>query len=316
MLKFRDRGDGMENIHSITFRNGSKEELLPNFEADFPYICTCAELDKFTECSVPWHWHKEVELFYIQKGVLEYYTPKGKMVFKAGSGGLVNSNILHMTQPQDGVRDTTQLEHIFDTSLISGQHGSLMEQKYVTPITAAPQIELLAVSPGSPKQEDLLELLYESFLLSRDDCAYELRLRAVLSEIWCRFLELSEPMRKEGGVHNKTSDKIKPMMIWIHEHYSEKLTAAEIAAAAFISERECFRSFRECLHMTPMEYVSGYRLQKACRLLVEGSMSITEIALVCGLGSSSYFGKTFREHKGCTPAEYRRKWQNHDIIGR
>ncbi|MEG1848558.1 MAG: AraC family transcriptional regulator, partial [Lachnospiraceae bacterium] len=233
----------MENVCSVTFRNESKEELLPNFEADFPYICSCAELDKFTDCFAPWHWHKEVELFYIQKGVLEYYTPKGKTVFPTGSGGLVNTNVLHTTKPPDGVRNTTQLEHIFDTSLISGQHGSLIDQKYVTPITAAPQIELLAVYPENPAQVNLLKQISESFLLSKSDYAYELHLRTLLSEIWCRLLELSTPLRKEGGIYNKTSDKIKPMMIWIHEHYAEKLTTAEIAAAAFISERECFRSF-------------------------------------------------------------------------
>ncbi|MEG1984968.1 MAG: AraC family transcriptional regulator [Oscillospiraceae bacterium] len=306
----------MENVHSVTFRNESKEELLPNFEEAFPYICSCAELDKFADCFAPWHWHKAVELFYIQKGVLEYYTPKGKTVFPTGSGGLVNTNILHTTKPQDGVRNTTQLEHIFDTSFISGQHGSLIEQKYVTPITAAPQIELIAVYPENPAQVELLKLISESFLLSKSDCAYELRLRAMLSEIWCRLLELSEPLRRECGIYNKTTDKIKPMMIWIHEHYAEKLTTADIADAAFISERECFRSFHECLHMTPMEYVSGYRLQKACHLLVEGNMPITSIGLICGLGSSSYFGKIFRQRNGCTPAEYRRKWQNRDSIGR
>lgn len=306
----------MEHVRSIEFRNESKEELLPNFEADFPYISSCAELDHFIGCSVPWHWHKEVELFYIQKGVLEYYTPNGKAVFKAGSGGLVNSNILHTTKPQDGIRGTTQLEHIFDTSLISGRHGSLIEQKYVAPITSSPQIEVLAASPEDPAHAELLTLISQSFLLSKNDYAYEIRLRAMLSEIWCRFLDLSEPIRKENGICQKTDVKIKAMMIWIHEHDSEKLTTAEIAASAFISERECFRTFRDCLHMTPMAYVSSYRLQKACRLLVESNESITDISLMCGLGSSSYFGKIFRESKGCTPVQYRRKWQNPDMIGR
>ncbi|MCI8978129.1 MAG: AraC family transcriptional regulator, partial [Lachnospiraceae bacterium] len=31
-----------------------------------------------------------------------------------------------------------------------------------------------------------------------------------------------------------------------------------------------------------------------------------------GLGSSSYFGKVFREYAHCSPTEYRRKWQNSD----
>ena len=35
---------------------GSKEELLPGFEKDFPYIVSRAELDKYIGCYVPWHW--------------------------------------------------------------------------------------------------------------------------------------------------------------------------------------------------------------------------------------------------------------------
>lgn len=54
----------MKNIHSIEFYTGSKEELLPSFEKDFPYIASRAELDKYIGHYVPWHWHKTVELFY------------------------------------------------------------------------------------------------------------------------------------------------------------------------------------------------------------------------------------------------------------
>lgn len=37
----------MKNIHSIEFYTGSKEELLPGFEKDFPYVASRAELDKY-----------------------------------------------------------------------------------------------------------------------------------------------------------------------------------------------------------------------------------------------------------------------------
>ena len=62
--------------------------------------------------------------------------------------------------------------------------------------------------------------------------------------------------------------------------------------------------------MTPVEYIRNYRLQKACYLLAESEDAITQIAYSCGLGSSSYFGKTFREKFGCSPLEYRRRWNN------
>lgn len=59
----------------------------------------------------------------------------------------------------------------------------------------------------------------------------------------------------------KNNDKIKDLMIYIHQHYGEKISVSEVAASAYLSERECFRIFQECLHMTPMQYIQNYRLQ-------------------------------------------------------
>lgn len=76
----------MKTICGIEFHTGSREELLPDFNSDFPYIASCAEIDKYVKHFIPWHWHKTVELFYMKSGTLEYCTPKGKFLFPAGSG--------------------------------------------------------------------------------------------------------------------------------------------------------------------------------------------------------------------------------------
>lgn len=306
----------MENVHSIQFKFGSKEEQLPNFSPTFPYISSYAELDKFIGRQVPWHWHKEVELFYIESGALEYYTPKGKTVFPAGSGGLVNSNVLHMTKPPDGVNNTVQQEHIFNASIIGGQQGSIFEQKYVTPLTAASQIEIIPLCPQSAQEIELLALLKLSFQLSSQEHWYEMKLRNMLTEIWCRLLALSENLRSIEGNKDQSCDKVKMMLIYIHEHFPEKITISEIAAAAYVSQRECFRVFRKNLHMTPAEYLTHYRLCQSCHLLTESNQTITEIGHTCGLGSSSYFGKVFRAAIGKSPMEYRNIWQNRDTSGR
>jgi len=301
----------VKDIHSIKFQNGTKEELLPDITPDFPYIASHVEMDKYAEPFVPWHWHKEVELFYLQSGVLEYYTPKGKVVFPAGSGGLVNSNVLHMTKPQENVRNTVQLLHIFDTSFI-GTQGGRIDQKYITPILAARQLELFALYPNNPEHVQILNLIQESFHYNENDFGYEMKLRAVLSDIWLQLLTMSLPLLKEKR-DDKINDRIKLMMIYVHEHYAEKISISEIAAAAFSSERECFRTFHECLHMTPVDYIRNYRLQMACLMLTKSKEKITFISHACGFGSSSYLGKIFLEHIGCTPIEYRNKWQNIDI---
>ena len=299
----------MLKVHEIAFRSGSKEEVLPGLLPDFPYIVSCSEVDQFAGRLVPWHWHKEVELFYMERGTLEYNTPGGTCAFPAGSGGLLNANILHMTRPQ-GAEPVSQLLHIFDPVLIGGHPGSRIQQKYVTPFVTAPQIELLPFFPDVPAHQALLRALAASFRLSESDDAYELRLRSMLSEIWRMMLPLAAERLAAPTGRGKSDDKLKQMMIYIHEHYAEKLSITALAGAAFVSERACYRAFQDGLHMTPYAYLQAYRLQRACHMLAHSRDSITAISQACGLGSSSYFGKIFREQLGCTPMDYRRKWQD------
>ena len=303
----------MKNVHNIEFYNGTKEELLPGFEKDFPYIASRAELDKYIERYVPWHWHRTVELFYVESGSVEYDTPKGKMLFPAGSGGMVNSNVLHMTKALSKYERNVQLLHIFDVSLLAGEQGSRIEQKYITPVITAVQIEIIPLFPGNREEERILKLLADSFRLSSDEFGYEIKLREALTEIWLMLFELSSSMREKKDGYSKSNDKIKLMMIYIHEHYREKISIQELAAAAYLSERECYRVFHDCLHMTPVEYITSYRLQVACQMLAKSQETVTVISHECGLGSSSYFGKVFREYAHCSPIEYRKKWQNSDI---
>ena len=81
----------------------------------------------------------------------------------------------------------------------------------------------------------------------------------------------------------------------------------QIAAAAGICERECFRCFSDIMNTTPMEYLNRHRIVTAARMLAEGGHSVGEIAEACGFSTSSYFGKVFRQKMGCTPSEYRRE---------
>lgn len=279
----------MKIIRKVEFKPGSYEEELPGISAEFPYIASYVELDKYAGKQSPWHWHKEAELFYMEQGSLEYDTPHGKTVFTAGSGGFVNSNVLHMSRAKEGEGSVAALLHIFNPLLISGQSGSIIDRKYVSPLMTASHVEIIGLYPDQPSHVPVLEALRQSFRISENDCGYEIRLRSVLSEIWCGLLALTETMEKSPKYNSRSSQKIKIMLAFIHKHCGDKLSVKEIAASAFISERECFRVFRDCLNMTPVEYVTSFRLQRACWMLSEGNEPITSICHICGLGSSSYY---------------------------
>lgn len=304
----------MEKIQSIQFHMGTREELLPGFSADFPYIATRAEIGGYAYRFVPWHWHKTVELFYMESGTLEYCIPGKRLVFPPGSGGFVNSNVLHMTRLQHEKSNVIQLLHIFDPSLIAGEHGGRIDQNYVMPVVTSSALDILAFYPDVPAQAEILAMIQNAFSIPEGN-GFELRMRNALSSIWLSVLDQSTALPNSDR-SRKTDDKLKQMMTYIYEHYAEKITISELAASAYLSQRECFRVFQENLHATPCEYLKNYRIQRACQMLAKTTATIAAIGYACGLGSNSHFGKVFRETIGCTPRQYREKWQDRESIWR
>lgn len=306
----------MQKIQGVQLMEGSNEEFLPGFTPEFPYIASCVDLYPNIATPVPWHWHRAVELFYMRRGTLEYTTPHGTMIFPEGSGGMINSNVLHVSRVllKDENERPEEWIHLFDPDFLSGAHGSRMETKYILPLSAAPGVEMIPLFPENRGQKAILGMIRDAFAIPEDEWGYEFKLRAALSEIWLKLLEVAAPLIDPAAKGKEADDKIKMLMVYIHEHYAESIPVDQLAEVAHISRRACFRLFQENLHMTPVEYIRNYRLQKACYLLAESEEPITQIAYSCGLGSSSYFGKTFRERFDCAPLEYRRRWvkQNTD----
>ena len=99
------------------------------------------------------------------------------------------------------------------------------------------------------------------------------------------------------------------MLQYIQSNYAEDLSTENIARSAAISGSECLRCFRTMVGTTPIQYVKQLRIQKAAELLASTDRKIADIGALCGFQEMSYFAKTFRTLKGCTPREYRTRKQ-------
>ena len=88
---------------------------------------------------------------------------------------------------------------------------------------------------------------------------------------------------------------------FIHENFSEKINLGQIAENAFLS-KFCFqRYFRVFFSISPTEYLTRIRLNKAVLLLKTQEQSIGSIAEQCGFRSPQYFTYTFKNAYGQPP---------------
>jgi AraC-like DNA-binding protein/ligand-binding sensor protein len=92
---------------------------------------------------------------------------------------------------------------------------------------------------------------------------------------------------------------------FIYENYSKKISLKEIATASGLSAPYFSTIFKEEMGENLSTYLNRLRVEKACRLLTEGSMTLSEIAGACGFEDQSWFSKTFKNFTGISPGKYR-----------
>ena len=285
-MKLRIRSDQMEEI-----------EGLYN---EYPYVFHHVDLSK---TAIPWHWHEALEFCYVRSGSVKVATAGQSQIFEQGEGFFLNSNALTaMTDAVDCVIDS----HLFHPVFLGGHFKSVFETKYLNPVIQNRNLDMLPIRGETQIQKQLLQKIYQlSRLQSQPDV--ELQTRNLISEIWLLLLEELKHTQIKS-THGRNHDRILTMLAYIQENYAKKLTLQEIADASAVSTRECLRCFQTSIRQSPMEYLMEYRIQAAVRLLETTNLTVTEIAMRTGWGSSSYFTKMFHSIHGKTPNAHRKEY--------
>ena len=100
---------------------------------------------------------------------------------------------------------------------------------------------------------------------------------------------------------------------FIHQRLDQTLFRPDLARLVHLSEGAFSRFFRLHTGKTFSEFVNELRIGRACRLLVESEMNVTEIAFACGFSNLSNFNRQFLRRKKTAPTEFRRDVATHAL---
>ena len=140
-----------------------------------------------------------------------------------------------------------------------------------------------AMNGGSPEPEGLLER------------------NRLLLELLLLCLKRSRG-QEQRPVH---SHLIREVYRYMDEHFCESCTLGNIAEHIHLSANHLHTIFLRSEGMTPYEYVTRKRIERAKTLILEGESSLAQIALETGFCSQSHFAAVFKKATGQTPAQYR-----------
>lgn len=278
-------------------------ELVEHGSAAFPIACYQDELENHV---VPWHWHEEMEFIIVHEGVLEVHVENDRLLLHPGEGLFINSGVLHFADKTEGRRVILH-SLVFHARLVGGSMDSIFWQKLIQPLQQDTSFRYLPMKPSCAWQKEMIDRMGQTWeAVAGETAEYENQVRYQLTSALHLLNNNREiTIRSSSEQERVVAKRMKLMMQYIEEHYAEELTVAEIAGAALVSESVCLRCFRQITGTTPIQYVKRLRIDKAAGLLLATEEKAVEIAMECGFSDISYFTRSFRQQKGCTPLEYR-----------
>ena len=282
-----------------------QREQLQGYDLGFPYTAIDCHFDDYSGQFVDWHWHATLEVNICVSGVLKPARSAVSIWSGRATPCWSTPTCCTATRPTRA-RRACACRRICSTAPSSPPlncpSGATWPRGGVYAAGRA--------APLSRKREHraVLEALDRAFeAASEEKDGYELEICGLLNRAWQGVYAQALPViGARQPLPRMETARLKQMLGFIRDHYAEDISPADIAAAAGVCERECFRCFKQELGTTPLSSLTDFRVRKAAELLRETDRSVTDIAAACGFATPSYFGKVFRRRMNLSPLAYRR----------
>lgn len=280
-------------------------EKISHDDTNFPYITyPCSIPLDFPH--VPLHWHDEMEFIYVKKGSGIVTVDFTQYTVEAGMIILIVPGQLHSIEQLDDL--SMEYENIiFHPNILYSKTADACNTEFLQPL-----LDGTLVIPTVFKPTDLYYKEIASCIDANDEIrktfpkGYQLFLKGQL------FLLLSILIEKCSDIvvekkDNKSLEKLKHILKYIENNYTQKITIADAAAEVNLSQSHFMKYFKNTMGTSFIDYLNEYRLTMASRLLLSSESSILAISEEVGYDNLSYFNRTFKRRYGTTPSAYRKK---------
>lgn len=245
--------------------------------------------------SLKWHYHENCFEFTIStKGTFSFSTSTSSYRFSGGDVFISFPNEIHGT---NDIPVSVGEIYWFQLDISNPKEFLFMNEN-----TARHMIESLRSLPHHVVQanaEEMRPLIQQAFYLAQ---------RNDEPEFIASYLQLFLHLLIHSANNEKfaLSPDIGRTLNYILDNITEELPLEELAALANLSCSQYKQKFKKQLGISPRHFINQQKIEYAKLLLLEG-MSVTDIAMLLGFTTSSYFSTVFKKYTLYTPTEYLEK---------
>ncbi|MHB9070825.1 MAG: XylR family transcriptional regulator [Sedimentisphaerales bacterium] len=114
--------------------------------------------------------------------------------------------------------------------------------------------------------------------------------------------------RQSSNILTIKDKEVADTLKFIRQHCKKPIQVGEVAEAVAISRRLLQKRFQEILGYSVSEEIKRVRVAEVARMLVETSLTLSEIATVLEYSSAKHMSEFFRKQKGISPLAYRKHY--------
>lgn len=242
------------------------------------------------------HWHERMELLRIVSGRLELRL--GSEHFSVLPGQVVIIGPRRMHYGLAGEAGVAYHTIMFDIKKF--YNDTLAADKYLVPIC-----ENITNFQAVSTNQQVVEMVDKSVnLLTAEKGENPLLAIGTVYEI---LGLLYQYCRSNTNVIHNADNKFKPVLEYINNNFSEKISAKDICTRFGYNETYFCRRFKSITGITVMNYIQILRMEKAQKLLRDSDEDVGNIAWQCGFSDVSYFSNCFKRRFGITPTDFRKR---------
>lgn len=141
-------------------------------------------------------------------------------------------------------------------------------------------------------------------IFNEKSIAYEVEMTACLLELSALLIKEKMAVVK---AENSGKSRLEPAIKYIEENLDSPIKIADLIKVLNLSKEHIIRLFKDEIGKTPAEYITDRKIKKAMSMLVETTVSLTEISESLGFSNPSHFSKVFKERIKMTPTKYRNR---------